>query len=152
MHEPYDDYDDYYEDNYDDSQDYDQSKSESDWNKFYFKFDVNNSPLSDWVQKMIDNIFKDSSKDANKNDWYNMSYVSGFPFVSLPVNDWISNTAGGGNSLLYLGNNHYNEPIYKNKHFIENKLLNTYTNHIQQHAVHFVKQPNYYKGLYDILN
>jgi hypothetical protein len=113
-----------YEDNHDDSQ--------SDWNKFYFKFDVTHSPLSDWVKKTVDKLLGDQ-------------------FVSFPVNDWLSNT-GGGNSLLYLGNNHYNEPIYKTKHFIENKLLNTYTNHIQQHALYFIKQPMYYKGLYDILN
>lgn len=136
MHEPYDD--DYYEDNYDDSHDYDQNQS--DWNKFYFKFDVTNSPLSDWVKKTIDNLFGDK---------FDLPEV---PFVSFPVNDWLSNTVSGGNSLLYLGNNHYNEPIYKAKHFIENKLLNTYTNHLQQHASHFVKQPTYYKGLYDILN
>lgn len=124
MHESYD------EDNYDDSQDYD--KNQLDWNKFYFKFDVTHSPLSDWVKKTVDKLLGDQ-------------------FVSFPVNDWLSNT-GGGNSLLYLGNNHYNEPIYKTKYFIEDKLLNTYTNHLQQYAVYFIKQPAYYKGLYDILN
>lgn len=136
MHEQYDD--DYYDDDYDDGHDYDQNQS--DWNKFYFKFDVTNSPLSDWVKKTIDNLFGDK---------FDLPEV---PFVSFPVNDWLSNTVSGGNSLLYLGNNHYNEPIYKAKHFIENKLLNTYTNHLQQHASHFIKQPTYYKGLYDILN
>jgi hypothetical protein len=138
MHESYDDNDDYYEDNYDDGQDYDQNQS--DWNKFYFKFDVTNSPLSDWVKKTIDSLFGDK---------FNLPEV---PFVSFPVNDWLSNTVSGGNSLLYLGNNHYNEPIYKAKHFIENKLQNEYTNHLQQYASHFIKQPAYYKGLYDILN
>lgn len=150
MHEPYDDYEDYYEDDYDDSNDYDQSQPESDWNKFYFKFDVSSGPISEWVQKMIDNLINKPPSDTN--DWYTINNISDFPFVSLPVTDWLSNTVSGGNSLLYLGNNQYNEPIYKAKHFLENKLVNSYTNHLQQHASYFIKQPSYYKSLYDILN
>jgi hypothetical protein len=152
MHEPYDDYDDYYNDDYDDSHEYD--KSQSDWNKFYFKFDINSSPLSDWVQKMTDNIFKGSSnKDININNWdYNISYISGFPFVSLPVNNWPQNTGDGLGSTLYLGVNYQNEPIWKKKYFIIDKTQNDYVNHLSANAVHFVKQPSYYKGLYDILN
>ena len=125
-----------------DENDYD--KDNADWNKFYFKFDVTSSPLSDWVQKMIDQIVgKSVPLDPN---------TIGYSPVSFPVNGCFSNTVSGGNSLLYLGNNHYNEPIYKAKHFLENKVQNAYTNHLQQHASYFVKQPAYYKGLYDILN
>jgi hypothetical protein len=67
------------------------------------------------------------------------------------VNDWLSNT-GGGNSLLYLGNNHYNEPIYKAKHFLIDSLGLKYTKHLEQHAVHFIQQPSYYKSMFDLLN
>lgn len=128
MHESYED--DYYNDNCDDSQDYDQSQP--DWNKFYFKFDVTHSPLSDWVKKTVDKLLGDQ-------------------FVSFPVNDWLSNTAGV-NSLLYLGNNHYNEPIYKAKHFLIDSLGLKYTKHLEQHAVHFIQQPSYYKSMFDLLN
>jgi len=130
MHESYDDNDDYY----DDSQNYD--KGQSDWNKFYFKFDVtHNNPLSDWVQKAIDDFIKNS-----------------LPYVSFPVSSYFSNTANGGDSFLYLGNNYHNEPIWKTKYFIEDKVAIAYKNHIQNHVEHFVTQPIYYKGLFDILN
>ena len=128
MHESYDD--DYYEENYDDGQDYDQSQS--DWNKFYFKFDVTYSPLSDWINTTIDKLLGDQ-------------------FVAFPVNDCLSN-AGEGTSLLYLGNNQYNETVWKNKYFIQDKTQDEYIKHLQGHIKHFVAQPSYYKGLFDILN
>jgi hypothetical protein len=136
MHESYDDdNDDYYGDNYDDSQEY--NKSQPDWTKFYFKFDVSSSPISDWVQKFLDDLNKD---------------ISEFKPISFPVSSYFSNTANGGNSILYLGNNYQNQPIWKTKYFIEDKVAIAYKNHIQNHAEHFVTQPIYYKGLFDILN
>jgi hypothetical protein len=139
MHESYDDEDndDYYEDNYDDSHDYDQGQS--DWNKFYFKFDVTNSPLSDWVKKTIDNLFGDK---------FNLPEV---PFVSFPVNNWSHNTESGV-TPLYLGVNYDKQPIWKAKYFAVDKLQNAYIDHISSHPVHFIRQPFYYKGLFDILN
>ena len=148
MHEPYDDYEDYYEDDYDDSHDYDKGQTESDWNKFYFKFDVSSGPISEWVQKMIDNIIQNS----NPNNWYKINDIPDFPFVSLPVTDWVSNTVSGGNSLLYLGNNQYNSPVWKQKYFIRDKLQESYILHLQSNIKHFVQQPSYYRGLFDILN
>ena len=137
MHESYDDNDDYYDDNYDDSQDYDQSQSD-DIGKLYFKFDItDNNFLSDWVQKTMDDLLKNSL---------------GFPYVSIPVNSYFSDTANGGNSFLYLGNNYQNQPVWKAKYLIENKLDIEYKNHIKNYPEHFVKQPVYYRGLFDILN
>jgi hypothetical protein len=51
MHEYYD-YDDN-DDNYNDDYDYDNNY---DPYKFYFKFDVGNSSLSDWLEKTIKDI------------------------------------------------------------------------------------------------
>jgi len=68
------------------------------------------------------------------------------------VNDLIPNTAGGLNSPLYLGNNHYNEGVWKMKYFAYNPIQMAYIKHLESHAVHFVSQPSYYRGLYDILN
>ena len=145
MHEPYDDYDDYNEENYDYSQDYDQNQS--DWSKFYFKFDVSNSPVSDWFQKMINEWIK--SIPPKKIDWNIKEF---FPSVSLPVNNWSHNTESGFNSPLYLGVNYYNQPIWKSKYFVLDKMKNNYINHLTSHAVYFLKQPSHYKGLFDILN
>ena len=108
--------------NYDDSQDDFGSQ-----HKFYFQFDMDS--WNTWLLEALQDIEK---------GW------------SLPVNDYFSN-AESLNSL-YLGNNHYKEPVYKTKYFIQNKLETEYKNHLVANAVHFLQQPNYYMGLFDILN
>lgn len=95
--------------------------------KFYFQLDT------EWVKKYMDNLLKEVSP------------------TMLPVSSWFSSIADGKKSL-YLGNNYWNEGVWKQKHFIYNKLQSEYVNHLQSHARHFLNQPRYYKGLYEILN
>jgi hypothetical protein len=127
MNEPYDEDDEYDEDyyNYDYSDQYDPYK-------FYFKFDID----------QINNLFKDI---------FSISNIPGFPIVSFPVNSWNSNTEKG-NSFQYLGSNYQGSPIWKKKYFISDPINNEYRLHLQAHAKHFVEQPVYYQGLFDILN
>lgn len=133
MHEPYDD------------------DIPDDPHKFYFQFDT------EWINSLLNKIeytwiSKEVIEDALKNlPQYKIQPVDGFPFVSLPVNSWLSSTAGHKNSL-YLGNNYWNEGVWKKKHFVTNKLQNEYVNHLQSNAGYFLSQPQYYKGLYEILN
>jgi hypothetical protein len=134
MHEDYED------DNYDD--DNSQDNLESQYKK-YFKFDPD---AWDAWGKMLYNTLNDIV-ESSPNVWY----VHGFPFKSIPVNDYFSN-AGSFKSSLYLGNNHYKEPIYKTQYFVHNKLQSDYKNHLISNALHFLQQPNYYKGMFDILN
>lgn len=133
MHEPYDD--DYYGDNYDDSHDYYQSQPN--WKKFYFKFDVDSSPLSEWITKMVNNFLSDSN-------------IYNFSPVGLPVNSWNPNTAN--NKFQYLGSNYAKEPIWKSKYWIIDPIDKAYRHHLQSNATHFVQQPSFYKGMFDILN
>lgn len=123
-HDEDDGYDDedYY--NYDDNDQYDPYK-------FYFKFDINpNSSLSSWITDLTN-----------------------FPFVSFPVNSYFPTTGSGDKSpFLYLGNNYQNQPIWKNLYLVKDKVNILYKNHISQYSVHFLKQPTYYKGMFDILN
>jgi hypothetical protein len=100
--------------------------------KFYFSIDVG------WINNHL-------------KDLYEIQSIAGFPFVQLPVNDYFSNTVGV-TSPLYLGNNHYMEPVYKSGFFVLDKYRILYTNHLRANAVHFLKQPSYYKGLFEILN
>ena len=69
----------------------------------------------------------------------------------FPVNSWNPN-AGGKDTLQYLGSNYANEPIWKTKYWVIDPINAHYKSHIQSHAVHFISQPKYYKGLFDILN
>ena len=134
MHDPYDDEDDGYDDDH-----YDKDYNDQyDPYKFFFKFDVDkNTPLSDWITKIINNIF---DKD------YNIDKM-----IVFPVNSWNPN-AGKNNPYQYLGSNYYKEPIWKTKYLIVDTISIAYKLHIQAHAKHFISQPNHYRGLYDILN
>jgi len=131
--------DDNYEDDYDDSS---QDNLESQ-HKNYFKFDPD---AWDAWGKMLYEALNDIVEYPS-NVWY---IGPGFD-KSLPVNDYFSN-AGSFKNSLYLGNNHYKEPVYKTKYFVHDKLETQYKNHLVANAVHFLKQPNYYMGLFDILN
>ena len=110
--------------------------------KFYFQFDT------EWIAKYIDEIVKKLSESGFE---YKITNIEGFPYKSLPVNSYFSNTAEDSSSL-YLGNNYWNEGVWKKKHFIQNKLQSEYVNHLQSNAGYFLRQPQYYKGLYEILN
>lgn len=136
MHEEYED------DNYDDDE-YDYDHPSLNPYQWFFKFDVSqDSPLSSWISDLINNVMK------NDNDIQN---VPGFPYKMFPVNSWNPDT-GKGNSFQYLGSNYAGQPIWKKKYFVHDKLQTEYTNHLQKYAAHFIKQPHYYKGLFEILN
>lgn len=142
MHDPYDEDDGYDDDYYD--KDY---NDQYDPYKFYFKFNVDkNTPLSEWITKMINDIMKNPIEDN-----YNITNIPGFPVYVFPVNSWNPIT-GKDNSFQYLGSNYHKEPIWKTKYFIQDKINTEYKLHLQSHAKHFIGQPNFYKGLYDILN
>jgi len=51
-----------------------------------------------------------------------------------------------------LGVNYYKEKILKHKFSIDKSLDMEHRKHLEQHAVHFLQQPAYYKGLFEILN
>lgn len=118
--------------------------------KFYFQIDT------EWLKKYMDNLFKGinfNKLDGIENLFnYSPSVLpEGFKPISLPVSSWLSSIEGD-NSSLYLGNNYWNEGVWKKKHFIQDKLMSEYVNHLQNHAGYFLQQPKYYKGLYEILN
>lgn len=118
--------------------------------KFYFQIDT------EWLKKYMDDLFKGIvfNKLDGIEDLFNYSssvLPEGFKPISLPVNDYFSNTAEDKTSL-YLGNNQYNEGIWKMKYFVHNKLQKEYELHLQSHAGYVVSLPRYYQGLHEILN
>jgi len=128
-----------YEDNYEDDDEHDYDHPSLNPYQWYYKFDFGpNTPISNWVDNIIQDMLKN---DFNTNDMSNKMF---------PVNSWNPNT--GGNSLQYLGSNYQGSPIWKIKYFAINKINTEYVLHLQSHAKHFVNQPTYYKGMFDILN
>lgn len=136
MHEEYDNYDD---DDYEDSQDDLENKY-----KHYFKFDP--EAWDAWGKMLYDalgNIVENSP-----NVWY---IGADFGKKSFPVSSYFSNT-GKDKTFQYLGSNYQHSQVWKQKYFVYDPIQHQYINHIQSHAVHFIQQPHYYKGLFDILN
>jgi len=142
VHDPYDEDDGYDDDHYD----YDNN-DQYDPYKFYFTFNLDqNTPLSDWITKMINDMIQ----NPEIND-YKITNIPGFPSYVFPVNSWNPNTAGK-NTPQYLGSNYYKEPVWKSKYFAYNPFDVEYKFHLQSNAAHFLQQPKYYKGLFEILN
>lgn len=132
MHEDYDNYDDYD----DDSQDYPENQY-----KHYFKFDPEAwDAWGKWLYDAMNDIV-----ESSPNVWYTM------PKMSFPVNSYFSNT-GKDKNFQYLGSNYDGDKIWKQKYFSIDPIQQSYINHIQAHSIHFLKQPSYYKGMFDILN
>ena len=141
MHEPYDE-----DDGYDDDQyDYDNQ------NMWYFKFDISQNPsFSKWVQDIVNNIINpldNSIMDSLDKAW-GVENKNAYVF---PVNSWNPNTANN-KKFQYLGSNYAGEPIWKSKYWVINPVNQEYKSHLQSHAAHFINQPKYYKGLFDVLN
>ena len=136
MHEEYDNYDD---DDYEDSHDDLENKY-----KHYFKFDPE---AWDAWGKMLYNTLNDIV-ESSPNVWY---IGADFGKKSFPVSSYFSNT-GKDKTFQYLGSNYQNSQVWKKQYFICDPLQHQYINHVQSNAVHFMQQPHYYKGLFDILN
>lgn len=139
MHEEYDDYYNYDED---DSQDDLENKY-----KHYFKFDP--EAWDAWGKMLYDAL--NDIVESSSNVWYVMPSIEGFPKKSFPVSSYFSNT-DKDKTFQYLGSNYQNSQVWKKQYFICDPLQHQYINHVQSHAVHFMQQPHYYKGLFDILN
>lgn len=140
MSQEYDDYQD--DDFYDDDPNNPENKY-----KHYFKFDPE---AWDAWGKMLYNTLNDLF-DPSSNVWYATYNVPGFPSKKFPVNSYFSNT-GKDKTFQYLGNNYDGVGVWKKKYFISNPINDHHIKHLQSHATYFLKQPTYYKGLFDILN
>jgi len=54
--------------------------------------------------------------------------------------------------FMFLGSNLYDEAVWKKKYFISSKIEMQYKQHISSHPGHILRQPNYYRSMFDILN
>ena len=130
----HDDYDD------DDYRNYPQEYNEYGYPKS-FKFDWSSWEL--WLKQALEDIVEENNTwtvGGNKDE------------PKFPVSGALPKSTFNDKYFMYLGSNHYDEAIWKTKYFVVDDINKTYKGHILQHAVHFLKQPAYYKGMFDILN
>ena len=136
---------------YDDDDGYDDDHYDYDNNTWYFKFDVSQNPsFSKWIHDIVNNLINplESSMMDNLDKIWGLENKNAYVF---PVNSWNPNTAND-KKFQYLGSNYAGEPIWKSKYWVINPINQEYKFHLQTHAAHFINQPKYYKGLFDILN
>ena len=103
------------------------------------QFNVDFSAWETWLSKVIKDIVEED------NVW-----VFGHKYTSSDKSK--TDKEAKSKYFMYLGNNTHDEGVWKKKYFVSNKLEQKYRQHLESHAVHFLRQPNYYKGLFDNLN
>ena len=106
--------------------------------KYEFKFDW--TVWEKWLKDALDDIVQEGD-----NQWI----VDGKKF---PVSDSASQDTSKDQYFMYLGSNQYSEGVWKYRDFLDEKLFQEYKNHLQSNAAHVLKNPNYYRGLHDIIN
>jgi hypothetical protein len=108
-----------------------------------FKFDWASWEL--WLKDALKDI-----EEHNNNVWFFGGHKQNKSNTSK--NFSADQSAWKDKYFMYLGSNVYDEAIWKTKFFIKESLDIDYKNHIASHPAHFLKQPHYYKGMFDILN
>lgn len=121
-----------------------QNEDEEDKNKFYFKFDVNA------FSKSLDGYLNDFFKDYDLDDLFeqSMKKLENYMFQAYAKPTPLIDT----NTFILLGKNAYDESIYKNKFFAVDTLHIEYLNHLKSNPAYFLQQPQYYRGMFEILN
>ena len=109
-----------------------------------FKFDWSAWEL--WLKQALDDIVEEGKT------WTVGGFDNNEEEQKFPVSGALPNGALKDKYFMYLGSNHYDEAVWKAKYFIVNEIDQEYKKHIVQHAQHFLKQPSYYRGMFDILN
>ena len=109
-----------------------------------FKFDW--TVWEQWLEDALNDIIQEQNPNTWQTTWHSTP-----PPVPLenPVNDSPSDIEL---ELLYFWENQYNEGIWKTKYLNNNYFDQFYKNHFVAHAAHIVRQPHYYRGLFDMQN
>tara|TARA_R100001163_G_C5041104_1_gene179228 strand:+ start:372 stop:824 length:453 start_codon:yes stop_codon:yes gene_type:complete len=105
------------------------------WN---YKFDM--QAWEKWLKQAIEDIIQE-----DENTWVVQP-------KKFPVSDSTPQDTSKQTYFMYLGSNHYQEAIWTKEYFISDEVNILWKNHISSNAAHYLKQPNYYRGLYNILN
>jgi len=103
-----------------------------------FKFDW--ASWEQWLKDALDDIILE-----NESTW-----------IVQPKKFPVSGNDSQGTSkfkyFVYLGNNHYGEEVWDTKYFINDKIDQLWKQYLQSNAAYLLKEPQYYKGMFDNLN
>lgn len=136
---------------------YDKEPEQNDYDDDDYKFFPEKKPQQpfkfDWTvwEQWLENTLNDIVQDQDPNTWqvgWNITPPP-VPQEEIPVND---SPIDIELELLYFGENQYGEGIWKTKYLNHNYFDQFYKNHFIAHAAHIVRQPHYYRGLFDMQN
>lgn len=132
-----------HEDYDDDEYNYYPQYNEYGYPEYSKKFNIDWAAWEKWLSKTIKEIVEE-----DENIW-----VFSSPYKKeKPSYDQEKSKKIDDKYFIYLGNNHYNEPIWKAKYFVLDKIAVQYKKHISYRPKYLLIQPNYYKSMFEILN
>lgn len=132
MHQPNDD---------DQEQKKEDKKLSDALKKHYFTFDIGSGDLDDLLKEMLYGPQIDDILYKQLNNFTDAIFAT-----------WGDVPLGSTTKSIFIGKNSYGEPVFKEKHFIVDRLYTEYLNHIRSHAAYFLQHPDYYRQLHEILN
>ena len=132
-----------HEDYDDDDYNFYPHQDNQDNNNIPFSFDWNTWEM--WLSDVLKEIIQQENIEGN-------TWTFTFPNYSSQKKNKKKQNPELNNNILYFGKNQYDEAIWKTKYFICNYFDIQYKNHFMAHAAHIIKQPNYYRSMFDILN
>ena len=125
-----------------------QNEWDDDEYNYYPQYNFNSNEFKfDW--KSWEKWLKDALDDIVEQDG---SWIVNGKNKKFPVSDSFSKDTAKSQYFLYLGSNHYEEAMWKKEYFACDKINIMWKAHISSNAAHYLRQPAYYKGLFDILN
>lgn len=107
-----------------------------------YSFDWNTWEL--WLSDVLKDIIQQENNDT--------TWTFTFPYYTSKKTTNNKSTNNEQDKFVYFGKNQYDETIWKKKFFKMNHFNQHYQNHFMAHAAHIVRQPQYYRSLFDILN
>lgn len=134
----YDDYD-------DDEYNYYPEKHKKNEPEIPFSFDWNTWEI--WLADVIQDIVTEENKDG-------VSWTFTFPEYSSSkeINTNEISNSDIEKKFIYLGQNCFDESVWKYKYFAKDYINIEYQQHLISHAKHILSQPAYYRSLYEIMN
>lgn len=111
-----------------------------------FSFDWNIWEL--WLSEVIKEIVAEEDKDS-------VSWTFTFPNYSsskqINANKSLDDQEAS-KKFIYLGQNLFDEGMWKYKYFVKNYINIEYQQHLISNAKYVLSQPLYYRSLYEIMN
>lgn len=110
------------------------------------EFKVDWTAWEQWLSKAIKEIVEEDN-----NVWVFGSNKKK-TIKKFTANEKVSKGALSDKYFMYLGSNHYDETMWKAKYFASSAIERQYKNYLAANASYILKQPNYYKSMFENLN